>query len=419
MIFFDLALYLIILLLIFVKTKKQASVLFWFACLVCILLQVILIRNILLNLNVECWDYFAYFYSSDVFSKGINPYLQSEVEQALDFGFTPFRYFPISLYFFRIFNHWEYNLSLEIYIVLKSIIFLLTISIWLIYVFKDYRLKTFLVLIATYGFNKATFIDFDSGNITVFEVFGLTIAVIFLLKNKTIMYCLIIAFLALFKVQVIALIFLPLINFKWRRVYIILSIILMCTILFFTYYYLNPPLIQAYIDLIFTVIGDTGKYAGNFGIMHLINTFVSPFLKNIIDFTYWNYLIYFLWITLIGVLTFFAFRKTKGKVSNMMLITYSIFVFALIVPRFPDYTFMFLIVPAVYVIHYCFSNKVLQSAICLLICSSLGFTAYRTPLHYQPFILVFVLFVMYLLFFYRISTGKISQIHQNVTSKIL
>ena len=394
--------------MIFVKTKTQASVLFWFVCLVCILFLSISIKGIFEDLDAVGWDFLVYYNTSIAFAKGINPYSMSETVQEIGFSFLPYKYSPISLYLFKVFNLWSYYDSLQIYMVLKTFIWFLTISIWTIYVFQDYKLKTFLILITTFGFNKAALLDFNAGNISIFEVFAITIAVIFLLRNNIIIYCLIIAFLALFKVQIIALIFISLINFERKRVYITISFLFICTILFLLYYYCEPLITQAYIDQIYNSMQDKGSPSPNFGVLLLINQFVNPFLNKIIDFKYWNYIIYFCWINLIALLTFLVFKKTKTKVTNMILITYSIFAYALIIPRFQDYTFTFLFVPALYVIHYCFSNYVVKSLVCLVICT--GFLGY-----YQPVIVVLGLFAMYLLFFYRISTGKILLPVENIS----
>ncbi len=397
---FDWSLYLIILLLIFIKTKRQASVLFWFACLVCILFLSVSIKNIFYD-EYACWDFYTYYYASLAFAKGINPYLDWEIYPQLGVGILQFRYFPLSLYLFKVFNLWDYSQSLQIYILLKTFIYFLTISIWTIFVFKDYRLKTFLILIAAFGFNKAALLDFNAGNISIFEIFAITIAVVFLLRNNIILYCLIIAFLAMFKVQILALIFLPLIKFERKKFYVILSFLFICGVLFLSYYFFEPAITQAYIDQIYNTLGEWGRYSPNFGALQLINTFISPPLKKIIDFNYWNYVIYFCWISLIVIPTFLYFKRTKTSVTIMILITYLVFVYALIIPRFQDYTFTLLFAPSVYVIHYCSLNKVMQSVLCLLVCTDfLGF--------YQPIITVLVLFALYLLFFYRMSSGKIN-----------
>lgn len=396
---FEPAIYLILLLLIFVKTKKQSSALFWFAFLVCILFLSISIKNIFYD-EYASWDFQTYYYATIAFDQGVNPYLDWEVYPKLGVSILQFRYFPVTLYLFKIFTLWDYSQSLQIYILFKAFIYFLTISIWTIYVFKDYRLKTFIIMIAAFGFNKAALVDFNSGNISIFEIFVFTIAVIFLLRKNIIVYCLIILFLALFKVQLIAFILLPLIMFERKSVYVILSSLFIFAILFLSYFYFEPAITQAYLDQIYNTLGEKGKYSPNYGALQLINTLIIPLLKPIIGFKYLNYIIYFSWINLITILTFTAFKKTKPLVTNMILITFMIFVYALIIPRFQDYTFTLLFVPAVYVIHYCSFNNFVKSALCLLICTDfLGF--------YQPVIVVLVLFVLYLIFIYRISAGKI------------
>lgn len=397
---FEPLIYLILLLLIFVKTKKQSSVLFWFALFVCVLFLSVSIKNIFYD-EYASWDFQTYYYASVAFGQGVNPYLDWEVYPKLGVSILQYRYFPVTLYLFKIFTLWDYPQILQIFILLKAFLYFLTVLIWLKYVFKDCRLKTFIILIAAFGFNKAAILDFNSGNISIFEIFVFTIAVIFLLRNNVTGFCLIILFLALFKVQLLAFIFLPLIKFEKKRVYIILASLFMFTLLFLSYYYLEHTITQAYVDQIYNTLGEKGKYSPNYGALQLINTFVIPLLKPIIDFKYLNYIIYFSWIVLISILTFFVFKKAKNIVSNLIQITFIIFVYALIIPRFQDYTFTLLFVPAVYVIYYCSFNKFIQSVLCLLICT--GFLGF-----YQPIIVVIVLFAMYVIFFYRISAGKIN-----------
>ena len=396
---FEPAICLILLLLIFVKTKKQSSVLFWFAFIVCVLFLSVSIKNIFID-EYASWDFQTYYYASVAYDRGINPYLDWEVYPKLGVSILQFRYFPVTLYLFKIFTLWDYPLSLQIFILLKAFIYFLTISIWTIFVFKDYKLKTFLILIAAFGFNKAALLDFNSGNISIFEIFVFTIAIIFLLRNNIIVYCLIILFLALFKVQLLAFIFMPLIMFERKRVYVILTSLFMFTILFLSYYFFEHTITQAYVDQIYNTLGEKGKYSPNFGALQLVNTFIIPLLKPVIDFKYLNYIIYFGWIVLLSTLTFILFKKTKTLVTKMMLITFLIFVYALIIPRFQDYTFTLLFVPAVYVIHYCSFNNFVKSALCLLICT--GFLGF-----YQPILAALGLFVLYVILYYRVSKGKI------------
>lgn len=393
MIFFDISLFLIILLLIFVKTKKQTSALFWFACTVSLLFLFFSIKNIFNNIDIAGHDFHAYYHASHDYKIGNNPYTES--------GFLQYRYFPITLYLFRIFTIWDYSHSLLIYTLLKIFVFCITILIWMIYGFKDNKTNTILILVGVFGFYQAALIDFNTGNITTFEFFYFTIALIFLLRNKVILYCAVIIFLSLFKMQLIPLIFIPLINFNKKNLYITVSSLIFCIILFLSYYFIQPEILKAYISQINAAMDERGLYSPNFGVLQLINTFIIKRISPFIEFRYLNYLIYSIWLLLVSIITFLIFKKSKSKVTLMILINYLIIVYALTVPRLMNYSLMLLIIPAVFVIHYCISYKVVTSAVILLVCWNFGG-------YYQPIISVYILFLIYLIFFYRISAGKVT-----------
>lgn len=393
MVFTELSLYLIFALLILVKTKRQEVVLFWFVCLICLIFLSVSIHVVFNNLDFAGQDFYAYYHATHYFNIGLNPYLET--------GILQYRYFPVTFYFFNFFTLWDYSESLRIYMLLKTFIYLFTILIWAVYLFKDYKMKTFFILIATFGYKTAALIDFNSGNITVFEFFALTLAFIYLFRNNVIIYCFIIVILALFKVQILLLILIPLVKFDRKNIFVVLFFLMASAAIFFSYYYFEPALMQAYINQINNALGEKGLYSPNFGILQLISTFAVPFIKPVMDFKYLNYLIYFSWLILLALITFLIIKKTKSKVPDTILISYLILVYALSVPRFQDYTFVLLIVPSVFVIHYCVPGKILKSVVCLIICT--GYLGY-----YLPFYALIILFLFSLIFFYRVSAGKIS-----------
>ncbi|MBV6477638.1 MAG: Adenosine deaminase [Ignavibacteria bacterium] len=354
---------------------------------------VISFKEVFNNLDTVGHDFYAYYRATFDFNSGINPYL--------DRTFLQYRYFPVTLYFFKFFTMFEYSESLRLFLLLKIFIFFLTITFWVLFVFVDYKLKTFFVLISTFGFKYALFIDFNSGNITVFELFALSLAFILLLRNKIILYCLIIIILALFKVQLIAFIFIPLIKFERKNAIIIFTALISCVILFAAYYIFEPALTKAYINQINTALDEKGLYWPNMGSLQLINTFIVPKLKPVLSFSHLNYFVYILWLTIITAFSLFIIKNTNKKAPLNILISYFVIVYALTVPRLQDYTYLLMIVPSVFVIQYCLSNKILKSLLCLLICT--GLLGY-----YLPVIVVLILYALCLIFFYRVSSGKIS-----------
>ena len=128
------------------------------------------------------WDFDIYYHGALAYSQGQNPYLTvfqpQQVALSTNLNYV---YPPITLFVFRLFTGFEYELASHIFLILKLIVLIALLFIWSKYFLKN-RADSWFYILCLFGFNAALGIDLMAGNISIFEQFFLWAGFYFLMN---------------------------------------------------------------------------------------------------------------------------------------------------------------------------------------------------------------------------------------------
>jgi hypothetical protein len=302
------------------------------------------------------WDFEVYYYAAKAYAAGLNPY---DVKTVSEVAQTPrilhlnlkFVYLPVTLLFFRLFLLVDYNTAFHLFLVLKCILLIGLVYLWRKEFLKGEKdlLFYFFCLLA---FNGAIYLDMRAGNISILEQFLIWVAFYFFLRRRVVLFCLFILVAAIFKVT--PLLFLFLLWFSKERkkyIYAIGSFILFLAIQLMSYM-TSPHLL---VNFVHNACGlpDYGiKNPSTFTLvrhlLHLLSDKTGIVMTPKIELA--------VFFAIIAVIIFVARRaymalgSVRVKDKERIVLFLACLVYALILPRFKDYSYILLIVPAYFIL---------------------------------------------------------------------
>lgn len=293
------------------------------------------------------WDFKTYYYTGIAYDLGLNPYLLGPLSEAAGdrIGF-PFAYSPITLPLFKLFSIANFETAFYIYLVLKLIALGSLLYLWSVK-FLHGEADMLFYLFCLFGFGGALYVDLVSGNISLFEQLGLWLAFYALIRNRLSLFCLLLAFVSLFKLSPI--LFLVLLVFSEGRGRI--RLLLVTGLGFITLhglsYLAHPELFGTFLRLARQL--DERGLRNPSSLALLRDGFEFLEQKNLAVPSITPFALYLALSMTIVLVTWWVMRRVH-KVDRPVMVFLACLAYTLIMPRFKDYSYVLLLLPAYYLV---------------------------------------------------------------------
>jgi hypothetical protein len=370
-----------------------------------------LVLHISANFDQYQWDFRTHRKAGEIFASGLDPYDPRILFPQAQTKFL-YNYPPVTLYFYKFFAQFSFKTAFHIFLIAKCMLL-----IGLIYFWKREFIRTnttaLFCLFCLLAFNSAVYRDLIAGNINLVEQVFLWLAFFFYIKRRLILFCTFCLLAASFKMTpTFFLVLLLLADDKKKYQYFVCS-----GLAFFAYllvqYLIVPDMVTSAIQNAFAVVSERGT------IVPSTFTLISDVFKwlpkdsGLATLQAIQFAILAVVAAAVILLTYKAHGRLKSaKVENrqMLEIFLVCLVYALIHPRFKDYAYMLLIVPAFYIILNNRFTKANQFVIFFVILVYPPFIVPGTEIIFMFFWKYYALMVAYVIwgmYLYEIfSTGK-------------
>jgi len=294
------------------------------------------------------WDFWIYYNSARAHALGLNPYdekVLSELAQGtLRFCFA---YPPLTLYFFRPFAMLDFNTAFHLYLSLKCLL-LIGLIYWWEKAFlqkEDGALFYFFCLV---GFNAAIYIDLGAGNVSILEQLLMWLAFAFYLKRRWLLFCAFILLASAFKM--VPIVFLALLWFaeeKKKYLYFAGASLGFCVMMLLSYL-VSPFLFEEFVR---DTIGRADWERG------IVNPSTLACLREAFDLLAGKTGVMVpqlaqraLFVAIAAAVVVVTWRAMSIKRDSLISLYLACLVYALIMPRFKDYSYIILILPAYFIL---------------------------------------------------------------------
>ncbi len=156
------------------------------------------------------WDFVTYYHAARAWNSGANPYEMDALSRA--FGGTlelPYVYPPPTLWFFRAFTALDYPEAARLYLALKLLALGALLWLWLRVFVRDAPGRLLLLVLCIHAFRRPLRVDLVAGNISIFEQLLVWGGLACLLAGRRASFAVLIGVSACFKV--VTLLLLPLV----------------------------------------------------------------------------------------------------------------------------------------------------------------------------------------------------------------
>jgi hypothetical protein len=342
------------------------------------------------------WDYKVYFYGVKTYETGLNPY---DAETAAALGGPKelaFRYSPLALIILQPVLLFSVEHGAKIFLILKAICFFAMLFILFKYIFRAYDDRAVLLVGFSFLFGYVLSIDLKAGNITVFEVFLITVGMLSLLKERSEFFYTAILLASIFKILHMALLIIPLtLNIdrmkEFKKMGMAVLILLIPNVFFALF---HPELYSSFFNNSLM----RNEPPSNFGSLVLINELIVPHLTGTVvwhrqvDLT-----IYFFWVAGNLLIAYLAVRHVEIRKNKFAMMCFFLVLYLVITPRLISYGFMLAVVPAVYAIQYFIKYGFVKLSVVLL--WSDNYLQFLLP--YQNNISLYLLYFFYVYTFIK------------------
>jgi hypothetical protein len=293
------------------------------------------------------WDFRVYYYAAKAYAAGLNPYDQNALAQVAHTPVgLPYTYPPATLLLFYLFTFVELNTAFWLFLTVKCVLL-----IGLIYLWKKNFLKTgedpLFYPFCFLAFNSAVCVDILAGNITILEQFCIWVGFHFFMKNRLILFCVFVLLGSVFRLTpVVFLVLLWYSNAKRKDLYFLFSLVIFVSTLLVSYS-MNPA---HFSDFLTTVSGLDER--------GFVNPSTLPLTKDLLEIIAdrmgvtivpgVEWIVYSTIVVGIVLVTWRAYRAAgSGVVKDRehLKVFLMCLVYALVLPRFKDYSYISLVVP--------------------------------------------------------------------------
>lgn len=297
--------------------------------------------------NEGQWDFRTYYSAAKVAAAGQDPYDFEVLEKTSGTGFYC-AYPPAALWFYRLFLSFDYEVAARLFLFLKCGLLLGLMAIWT-GVFLRGESKALFFLFCLLAFNRTISLDLAAGNISILEQFLIWAAFAFYVKRRFPLFCLLIVLAASVKMLPILFLFLVLAaDDKRKYAYFGAS-----AAAFFLYlsvqYVLGPRMFMAFLKGASRTLEEGGIIAPS-TLAFLREASEGLAARLGIALPVGAEWILFglaaLAVLSISSAACFALRSADTADRGTSMIFFACAVYAIIHPRFKDYSFILLLVPS-------------------------------------------------------------------------
>lgn len=353
------------------------------------------------------WDFKTYYAAGRAYLTGLDPYSLRDLSivssQTILF---PYVYPPHTLVVAGLLAVPPYSVTVIFFLIMKTLALGALLLIWKRHFLHDLATPLF-VLFVFFAFNAALVRDFETGNISVFEQLGLWFAFSLLLRSRWWGFAVVLLLVGSVKLTPLLFLALPLLLGGRRRAIVTVSSAGAAAVLGAGVAVLSPNLFNGFMQnlhepagrgivnpsLYQALVDGQGFFERHAGI-HLPGWFAV--------------LLFCLSSACILILAVWGIRtlSRQGRPNRELLIVlFSCIVYALLMPRFKDYSYLLLLVPAWYLL---FRSDLVRSpriaAIAVMIPfhpAVAGLGILTTFWKFYPLMVSIILFVFYLQYIRR------------------
>lgn len=318
------------------------------------------------------WDFSVYYYSGACVEQSVTPYNGTTMSQ-ISGGKTdlPFVYPPLTLHAFSFLRIWDYSMSASVYFVIKIFALCCLIVLWKRHFINSGGSLFSLCLV--FAFHSPFYIDMRSGNITVFVQLLLWLSFWAFMRRQYGLFCILLFCASVWKITpLFFLILLAMAETRKKYMYMAMTV-LACIAYGAANRFLEPQLWHEWIAGALSTINESGiSNPSVFSFCHFIMERLY-FINTIMPVQQSTMILWGIMVIVCGVCTFQTLRRLHSSdhplFEHRLMITISLlcFVYSFFTPRFKDYDYVLLIVPAYYIIERLFPQKkmIYALAVCL------------------------------------------------------
>jgi hypothetical protein len=321
------------------------------------------------------WDFKAYYYAAKISADGMSPYNLDAARSAAGGYVHPFLYPPLTVYLFRPLTMLPYGVAVSIWFWLRVVLLVPLFWMWRKYfVPEGPSWQLYVLIIAAFG--GAVYLDLHAGNITIVEQVLLWLGFVFLVRGRAIWFCTCIVAVSLIKflpIVFLGMLFLLPVRHKWR--YGIGSIAAFGLVQLIDFM-VHPSLYRQFIS---GVLGWDERGSEN-------NPALLSMLKELRDFVVGQgfpdvlgsvalFALYGAIAFAVGIITWRLLKRsisdspdsaeqTSHTVTTILLYTLG---YAVVAPRFKNYSFILVLPVAYWVIRRYVSQAAIWIAIVLIV----------------------------------------------------
>jgi hypothetical protein len=314
------------------------------------------------------WDFQTYYAAAKVFAQGGNPYDLAALSRAVGKTITlPYLYPIVVLYLFRPFCLLEYHTAYLAFFALKIAALAVLMLLWRkLFIREERHLPLFLILCA-FAYNGPIFCDVVAGNVSTFEQLLIWSAVGFYLNRQIGLFCLLVSLSALFKGVSLVLLLLPLLGQERKSA---LRPVIMATAGFLALQSLSfvgqPVLYGQFLSRVAS-LDERG----------IINPSSMALARDCVDILFrrtgWSIhglsaILYGVWVSVLAIATRLIVKTSGWCLDRKEMLFLFLFLYALILPRFKDYSYMLVIIPTWYAVQVVFHSQWARLAAVTALC---------------------------------------------------
>ena len=304
--------------------------------------------------NILQWDFKTHYYAAEVDEAGLNfydrPYLHHFARSPVTQYYS---YPPLSIWFFRFFSLFKYRTAYTLFLCLKCIILLSLIILWQ-KEFLQAKGGVFFYVFLVFAFNGALYIDLAAGNISLFEQFGLWFAFFFFLRQRYMTFCLLVLLVSIFKVVPIFFLIVLLLSHEKKKYVYFLGSVAVFLFVHFISYLMNPFLFGEFVRIFSDMlrekrgITNPSTYVFLNSVFNRLNQRTGLNLPPVILPAV--FLLVAIGIIFISWKAYLRLKQMPVTDRGRLMIFLTCLVYALLIPRFKDYSYTLLLVPAYFVL---------------------------------------------------------------------
>jgi hypothetical protein len=295
------------------------------------------------------WDFRTYYYAAAVYSQGGDPYRLEALSAAAGEPISlPYLYPPYVLHLFQPFLAVDHATAALIYFALKVVALVALLALWRRAFFPEAP-QAALLLVAALAYNACIWRDLVAGNVSLFEQLAIWTGLLAYLQRKYRLFCLLIGISALFKGVSLLLLFLPLLQPERRRALLpVLGTVAAFLALHMASTMQTPELYREFLTraLAWDERGVTNPTALSF--FRELATLAGRELGLALPSLAWA--LYGSWLVALAAIFLLVWRARGEVLGEREGLFFCLFVYALLLPRFKDYSFILLIVPSLAVL---------------------------------------------------------------------